>query len=114
MKLKSITKIQSFSIDGKKVATMKLKFSFTEIITATNLLAGLNMDVGVLARLSSGEQFSLGVFKNMGTTFDKDGNSVVTLKSMTENINVDKIAKLLNGDEEAFQVMFKAVIQNEE
>lgn len=114
LKLKAVTKIKSFGVDSKKVVTIKMQFSYADMVTSVNLLAGLNVDVAVLARVASGAQYNLGVFKNAGTTFDKDGNSIVTLKSMVDNVNVDKISALLSDETEAFQVMFKAVLTNEE
>lgn len=114
LKVKGVCSFGGLSIGKNKVVTLKVKLRYDEIVTSVNLMQGLHTDITVSARIN-GKVDRLGLFKVDGVVFDKDGNSVVTLKALIDQVELDNIVKLPMIDEEVdvFQILFKAVLELE-
>lgn len=111
MKVRGISKFVSLNISASKVVTLNMLMRYDEIVTSVQLLQGLNNDITVLAKLPLGKPKSLGMFTVNGINFDKDGNAKVTLKSLTQNVELDNITEII--EEDTVQLMFRAIIELE-
>lgn len=112
MKVRGISTFKSLNISGNKVVTLKFKMRYDEIVTSVQLLQGLNCDITVLAKIGGSKPKSLGLFTVGGINFDKDGNAEVTLKSLTQNVELNNITELV--EEELIQLMFRTIIELED
>lgn len=106
---KGIASFEGMSVSTGSVVTLKLKLRYDEILTSVNLLQGLQSDITVHAKVPDEKAFSLGVFTINAVNFDKDGNAKITLKSMTDNVNLEKVCQL--ADEQLIQIRFMAVLE---
>lgn len=108
-KQKGIASFEGFSVGKKKTVQVKFKLRYDEILTSVELLQALNTDITVQAKTPEGSVMNLGIFTIGGIPFDKDGNAVVTFKSLTDNVNLQNICSLV--DEEYIQLRFMAIIE---
>lgn len=105
---KGVATFEGLSIAKNRRITLKVKLRYDEVVTSVELLQGLNSDITIQARLN-GKTENLGMFTIGGINFDRDGNAVIPFKSLTENVNLDKITQMV--DEEYIQLRFLAVLE---
>lgn len=108
-KQKGIAEFQGLSIGKNKTVQVKFKLRYDELLTSVNLLQGLNSDITVHAKCGTGKAMNLGIFTIGAVNFDKDGNAMISFKSLTDNVNLDNICSLV--DEEFIQLRFMAVLE---
>lgn len=114
MKAKGVCEFQGFNVSAKNVAKLKVSMRYDEIVTSVNLMQALNTDIDVFARYG-GKVERLGMFKLDAITHDKDGNSKITVASMLDNVEFEKIMELaLYSQSEITQILFKAVLEIEQ
>lgn len=112
IKQTGVASVTSFSV-SKQVVTLKIKFSYEELLTSINMLRAFNTDVTIFAKEPLGKGLNLGVFTIGGTTFDRDRNCVVTFKSLIDSVDPDNICQIMK--QESVKIRFLAVVeQNEE
>lgn len=108
MKKKGIASFQGLTIGKNGTVQLKFKFKYDEMLTSVELLQGLNNDITVYAKLPNRNPMELGVFTIGSINFDRDGNAMMPLKSMTDNVNLANICSL--ADEEVVQLRFRALL----
>lgn len=108
-KQKGIATFEGLSIGKNKTVQVKFKLRYDEILTSVELLQGLNNDITVKAKGSTGKAQNLGLFTIGAVNFDKDGNATIPFKSLVDNVNLDAICSLV--DEEYIQLQFMAVLE---
>lgn len=108
-KQKGVAKFEGLNIGKNNAVVLKFKLPYDEIITSVELLQGLNTDITVKAKIPNKDASVLGLFTIGGINFDRDGNAVVTFKSLVNNVNLDKICSVV--DEEYIQLMFLAILE---
>lgn len=108
-KQKGVAKFEGLNIGKNNAVVLKFKLPYDEIITSVELLQGLNTDITVKAKVPNKDASVLGLFTIGGINFDRDGNAVVTFKSLVNNVNLDKICSVV--DEEYIQLMFLAILE---
>jgi hypothetical protein len=111
MNLKGVSTFEGWTVGKNKITTLKLGMRYDEVVTSVNLLQGLDVDITVSAKIPNEKPMQLGLFRVNGLSFDKDGNSKITLQALTDNVELNNISNLIDAD--AFQVMFKALIEIE-
>lgn len=109
LKQSGSVQIDSFSV-RKDVVTLKLKFDPEEIVNSVKLLQGLNTDMSVLMKeVGASKAYNAGIFTIDRSSINRDGCTVVTLKSLLDAINYENIGMFLTKSR--IMVMFKAVIE---
>lgn len=109
---RGVADFKGFNVSSSHVVTLKFKFRYDEMTTSVSLLAGLNSDITVHAKVGMSKAVNLGLFTIGGLTFDKDGNADITLKSMVNHININSIYEVVSSDsEEKIQLKFMAVLE---
>lgn len=107
-KQKGVATFEGLTIGKNQTVQVKFKLRYDEILTSVELLQGLNTDITLQAKASSGAM-SLGIFTIGAINFDKDGNATIPFKSLVENVNLSNICNLV--DEEYIQLRFQAIIE---
>lgn len=111
LKERGVAEIKNFSANSK-TATLKIKFSGGDIFTSIKMLQMLHADVTIMAKLVDRKPQNLGVYAINSQNFDRDGNCVVTFKSLLTSVNPSNVFSMLGeGD---VQVQFMSVIDVEE
>lgn len=107
-KQKGVATFEGLTIGKNQTVQVKFKLRYDEILTSVELLQGLNTDITLQVKASSGAM-SLGIFTIGAINFDKDGNATIPFKSLVENVNLSNICNLV--DEEYIQLRFQAIIE---
>lgn len=102
---------KGMTISKARVVNVKFELRYSEIVKSVNLMQGLHNDIDVIARYR-GKAHKLGMFKLDGVTFDRDGNSTISLKAMIDQVEVDEVAAVASLDpEEILALRFNAVLE---
>lgn len=107
-KQKGVATFEGLTIGKNQTVQVKFKLRYDEILTSVELLQGLNTDITLQAKASSGAM-SLGIFTIGAINFDKDGNATIPFKSLVKNVNLSNICNLV--DEKYIQLRFQAIIE---
>lgn len=108
---KGLAIFNGLTIGKNKVVTIKFKISSNDILTSIELLTGLNNDISVIAKLPSRKPKSLGLFTIGGVSFDKNGIADIPFKGTLDSVNMDAIQEIVASDDDAVNLMFKALIE---
>lgn len=109
IKQKGIATFNGLNVGTNKTVTVKFKLRYDEILTSVELLQGLNSDITVQAKTINSKPLNLGIFTIGSMNFDKDGNALITFKSLLDNVNLENICSLL--EEDYIILRFMAVIE---
>lgn len=109
IKQKGIATFNGLNVGTNKTVTVKFKLRYDEILTSVELLQGLNSDITVQAKTVNSKPLNLGIFTIGSMNFDKDGNALITFKSLLDNVNLENICSLL--EEDYIILRFMAVIE---
>lgn len=113
MKVTGEASFKGMTISKARIVSIKFEMRYSEIVKSVNLMQGLHCDIDVFARYR-GKAHKLGMFKLDGVTFDRDGNSTISLKAMMEQVEIDEVASVVSMDpEEILNLRFSAVIELE-
>lgn len=113
MKAKGVCEFQGFNVSAKNVAKLRVSMRYDEIVTSVNLMQALNTDIDVFVRYD-GKVERLGMYKLDSITHDKDGNSKITLSSMLESVEFEKVMEFaLFSESQIVQILFKAILEIE-
>lgn len=108
---RGVATFKGINITQNKVVTLKFCLRYDEIGTSVGILPLHNTDVTVYAKIPDRKAFNLGFFTVDSINFDRDRNSVVTLKSLVQNVNIEEICEVIDSD--MIQLRFLAVLEIE-
>lgn len=112
VQVKTVANYGGHAIKPNGNVDLKLKCEYSELTGSVQMLQMLNNDITVLCKLPSSKPLKIGVFRLKNMNIDHDGQSVVTLNSQVDFVEVDNITQLIT--DEKFQLRMEAEIENEE
>jgi hypothetical protein len=115
IKVKEIMSYGGHNIKANGNVNLGLNASYSELVNSVKLLQMLNNDVIVKVKKPDTKVFKIGMFRVQKVQFDSDGESRITLNSITDYVEIGKLNDLVKGSDEIkeFVVLFAAEIEEE-
>lgn len=112
IKIKSVCSYNGHSLKANGNVNFSLKAKYDQLVNTIGLTQLLNNDVNIVVKRPDQKPNKLGSFRINGIKIDHDGESVISLNSMNDFVEVDELNSIVTTD--PFQVMFSAEIELEE
>lgn len=112
IQVNAVASYKGHNVGNNGQIRLKMAMGYDEIVNAIELLQFLGNNIDVKTRLQGDVKGSkIGSFTLHHVAIDHDGESTITLLSMTDYVEIQNINDLI---QQKFKVRFEADIENEE